>query len=56
MTLGFAAAALCWFVFLGVVQYLIATDPLIRSNLRVVTLLQTSTGFTAVSMNRKPVV
>lgn len=50
LTLGVAAAVLCWFVFFGIVQDLIAGDPLIRSDLRVVTFLQTmrSPRFTAV--------
>jgi membrane-associated phospholipid phosphatase len=41
LTLGVAAAALCWFIFFGIVQDLVAGDPLIRSDLRVVTFLQT---------------
>ena len=50
VTMGVVAAALCWFVFIGIVQDLIAGDPLIRSDLRVVTFLQTmrSPQFTAV--------
>ncbi len=50
LTLALTAAALCWFVFFGIVQDLIAGDPLIRSDLRVVTFLQTlrSPRFTAV--------
>ncbi len=49
ITLGFAAGGLCLFAFFGIVQDLIATDPLIRSDLRVITLLQTlrSSRFTA---------
>lgn len=41
LTLGVVAAALCWFIFFGIVQDLVAGDPLIRSDLRVSTFLQT---------------
>ena len=41
LTLAVVAAALCWFLFFGIVQDLIAGDPLIRFDLRIVTFLQT---------------
>jgi len=40
-SVGILIAAVCWFTFLGVVQDLLANDPLVRSDLRIVAFLQT---------------
>ena len=41
LTAGVLVAALCWFAFFGVIQDLLANDPLVRADLRIMAFLQT---------------